>query len=57
MKSPDETEIIDKNKALDAEAWAMLAILALGMKQVAEGKFSPAQEVVARLRAKYDAMD
>ena len=39
------------------ESLAMLKILALGMQQVAEGKASPAEEVVARLRAKYDSLD
>lgn len=40
MKSQDETETISNEKDFDVEAWAMLAVLALGMKQVAEGKFS-----------------
>lgn len=39
------------------ESLAMLKILALGMQQVAEGKVSPVEEVVARLRAKYDSLD
>lgn len=57
MKSSSQIELIDNKTVLDVEAQAMLAILALGMQQVAEGKCSPAEEVVARLRAKYDALD
>lgn len=34
------------------EALALLKILALGEKQVAEGKVKPASEVIARIRAR-----
>lgn len=37
------------------ETLALLKILALGQQDVAEGKFKPVAQVVARLRAKHNA--